>query len=119
MKLKNFDLKEFDSPDLPNSGKNMDKEFLRNLDELRTACGFPFVVTSGYRTQYYNTKVGGVANSAHTRGLAVDIACVDSHRRYLIVYNAPLFGITRIGIGKNFIHLDMDRNLVSSVIWLY
>jgi len=40
--MKYFKIKEFDSPDLKGSGKNMDINFLRFLDELRKRCGFPF-----------------------------------------------------------------------------
>lgn len=119
MELQFFKLSEFDSPDLPNSGINMDKDFLTRLDALRGLCGFPFIVTSGFRTQFYNTKIGGVANSAHTRGVAVDIACVDSRRRFIIINNAVACGFTRIGIGSNFIHLDTDISLNQDVIWLY
>ena len=46
--MKHFKLEEFDSPDMPGSGQNMDVEFLEKLDMLRGACGFPFKINSGY-----------------------------------------------------------------------
>lgn len=43
------------------------------LDPLRRMYGKPIVITSGYRSQQLNKKVGGVANSWHTQGNAADI----------------------------------------------
>lgn len=43
------------------------------LDPLRRLYGKPIVITSGYRCQELNKKVGGVANSWHTQGNAADI----------------------------------------------
>ena len=73
--MKYFRIKEFDS-DIKGSGKNMDINFLRFIDELRKRCEFPFIVTSGYRTPEHNKRVGGIENSAHTKGLACDIAMI-------------------------------------------
>lgn len=43
------------------------------LDEIREKFGAPIVINSGYRTAEVNKAVGGVVNSWHTKGLAVDI----------------------------------------------
>lgn len=43
------------------------------LDALREAWGSGIRVTSGYRCQALNRAVGGVANSAHLYGNAVDL----------------------------------------------
>lgn len=43
------------------------------LDVIRTAWGQPIVVTSGYRSAELNARVGGVLNSAHMVGKAVDV----------------------------------------------
>ena len=58
--MRNFNLKEFDSPDLSGSGLNMDKDFLSMLDNARDIAKTPFKITSGYRTKEHNVKVGGV-----------------------------------------------------------
>jgi zinc D-Ala-D-Ala carboxypeptidase len=42
------------------------------LELARKALGKPIIITSGYRCPVLNAKVGGVATSAHTQGLAVD-----------------------------------------------
>lgn len=115
--LKYFKISEFDSPDLPNSGVNMDKDFLRLLDKLRERVGFPMIVNSGFRTHYHNRKVGGVASSSHTRGLAVDIKIKGNYERFKIVSEALKLGINRIGVYKTFVHLDVDKSLVENVIW--
>lgn len=77
------------------------------------------LVTSGYRCEKHNKEIGGSKTSSHLKGLAVDVACKTSLLRHKIIYTANYFGINRIGIGKNYIHLDMDKNKVSKVIWLY
>ena len=43
------------------------------LDPLRLAWGSPILVNSGYRSFAVNKAVGGVANSQHMKGQAVDI----------------------------------------------
>ncbi len=114
-----FKSKEFDSPDKPGSGARMDPDFVRELDSLRHRLGFPLVINSGYRTTDHNTSVGGKADSAHTKGLAVDIKCHDSRTRFRIVVEAAFMGFTRIGVAKTFIHLDADDTKPRSVMWLY
>ncbi len=47
MSLKHFTREEFDCQ--VTGTNNMEMEFLEKLDELRAYCGFPFVITSGYR----------------------------------------------------------------------
>lgn len=117
-KYRHFKLSEFDSPDIPNSGVNMDFDFLDKLDKLRHMCGFPFVVNSGYRSKAYNQVVRGEYNSAHLRGLAVDIRCKTSFERFTIVQNALKLGFKRIGIYPTFVHLDCDTSLVENVLFL-
>ncbi len=47
MNLKNFKLSEFDSPDLPGSGSNMNPNFLQMLDEARDLAGVPYEAMQG------------------------------------------------------------------------
>ncbi len=120
IKLDHFDLEEFDSPDSPGSGKdNMNNGFLVMIDEARDIADISFVVNSGFRTKEYNKKVGGVSNSAHTLGLAADIACTDSTKRFIIINALLLSGCTRIGVAKTFIHADIDPTKTQDVIWVY
>ena len=83
MKLtKNFKLEEF-TYSLTASRLKIDnsvpEELMPNiqltavkLELVRIALGRPIIITSGYRCPALNARVGGAANSAHTKGLAVD-----------------------------------------------
>lgn len=43
------------------------------LDSIRNSIGVPMIINSGYRTKEHNTRVGGVPNSQHLLGSAVDV----------------------------------------------
>ena len=120
LELKYFKLSEFDSPDEPGSGSNMDKKFLEKLDYARHNAGVPFRINSGYRTKRWNDKIlQARIGSSHKKGLAVDIHCIGSRNRALIIKSLMDVGINRIGIGKTFIHCDVDNIKDQDVIWLY
>lgn len=114
-----FTPREFDSPDEPGSGMNMDLAFLMKLDLLRSRCGFPISVRSGFRTAAHNAKVGGVDSSAHTEGKAADLQSESSTARFKLLSEALRIGFQRIGIGATFIHLDDDETKPQQVAWLY
>jgi uncharacterized protein YcbK (DUF882 family) len=117
--MKYFTLDEFDSPDLPNSGINMDANFLSMLDDARHMADIPFKINSGYRTQEHNSKVGGKDKSSHIVGKAADISCSTSRERWIIITALQDAGFNRIGIANNFIHVDSDENKSPNVIWTY
>ena len=118
--VKHFKSSEFDSPDEPGSALfRMHREIVGPLDYIRENCGFPLIVTSGFRTLAHNDQVGGVDGSAHTEGYAADLACRTSQQRYKIIYYAMEIGIRRIGIAKTFVHLDTSPFLPAEVTWLY
>ena len=117
--MKYFKLSEFDSPDLVGSGEAMDMDFLSRLDQARSLCDIPFRITSGYRSEAHNRKVGGVSDSSHKKGLAADIACTNSSARHIIVTALLKVGLNRIGIADTFIHVDMDSSKPANVIWTY
>lgn len=86
---------------------DMDDEFMKRLQELRTVCGFPFVVTSGYRCPGHNARVNG--GPAHPAGKAADIA-TSGGQAFALVGMAKQFGFTGLGVcqkeANRFIHLD-------------
>jgi len=118
MNLNYFSLSEFDCPSLPNSGQNMDSNFLTKLESAREIAGIPFRITSGYRTKEHNAEVGGVPNSSHLIGVAADIAVGGGHDRYVILSALIKAGFRRIGVAKTFIHCDTDGSKPDSV-WTY
>jgi len=119
MNLKYFNISEFDSPDMPGSGSNMDPTLLDLLDQLREHFGKPIRISSGYRSQSHNKKVGGVDGSSHLYGYAVDIICSASRDRHRILQLAMDLGINRIGIANSFIHLDNDPKKPENCVWTY
>ena len=118
MALKYFKLSEFD--DAPGTGKNMKRDFLKKLDKARELSGCSYVISSGFRSEETNKRVGGVPNSSHLKGCAADIVCKDSGTRQKIISGLIKAGFTRIGISKkgNFIHCDTDKDKTDA-IWLY
>jgi hypothetical protein len=118
MNFKFFSLSEFDCPSLPNSGKNMDINFLYKLEHARELAGIPFKITSGYRTKERNEQVGGVPNSSHLIGVAADIAVGSGNERYVILNALIKAGFKRLGVAKTFIHCDLDDSKPNSV-WTY
>jgi uncharacterized protein YcbK (DUF882 family) len=86
------------------------------LDSMREEDGRPMRITSGFRTVPHNAQIGGVPNSAHLRGLAVDIACPDSAYRYKIITMALKRGVTRFEIAPAHVHIDIDPTLPKNVM---
>ena len=98
----------------------LNEDFRRLLDKMRGECGFPFIIESGLRTQAENDALkDSVSDSAHLSGLSADIRCTTSIQRFKMVQVALSNGVTRIGIGKNFIHIDIDKTKPQNVIWHY
>lgn len=112
-------LQYFKAAEFGGYADKMDREFLSLLDECRALAGVPFRLNSHYRSPERNASVGGVKDSAHTRGYAVDIHCPTSGMRHKIVQAALEVGFTRIGIGSTFVHLDADPSLPQNVMWTY
>ena len=114
---RHFTSEEFDSKDKRGTGMLMDKKFIEQLQKAREIAGIPFIINSGYRTKEYNKFVGGVPNSAHTKGKACDIAIKNDRERYIVLNALILAGFNRIGVYKTFIHCDNDNSLPMRVIW--
>lgn len=99
----------------------MDPWLLQLIDRARERAGVPFVITSGYRCPTHNRNVGGVADSAHVYGLAVDIRTATSQARFAVVKALLSLSARRIGISfkGNFVHVDVDEGKPQDVIWPY
>lgn len=114
---KYYNLNAFDSPDLPNSYINMNQKVIDVLDNLTELSGIHFMVNSGYRTLEHNMLVGGIVNSEHTKGNAIDIHVSDAATRYIVIKNLLLLNVSRIGVYNLFIHFDVSSVKPQNVIW--
>ena len=106
----------------PCCGKcDMSSELLEILDQIRNSLGRPVIITSGYRCSKHNATLdNSVSDSAHTSGLAVDISCRSSRDKYEILQEAMIRGsVTRVGIGRSFIHIDVDSSKPQRLVWTY
>lgn len=97
----------------------LNPDLVKMLDKAREIAGVPFKITSGKRTKAQNTNAGGVEDSAHLLGLAVDIASPTSDVRFKIFNALVAVGFTRLGIGETFIHADIDKDKAQNIIWHY
>lgn len=97
----------------------MNHDLLAKLDIAREMCGFPFKITSSWRSEEHNAKIGGVKSSAHLSGNAVDLSCKNATTRMYMIEALLTAGFNRIGVSKNFIHVDVDEELPQNVMWTY
>jgi len=97
----------------------IESRLIELLDALREHMGKPIVITSAYRCHVHNRRIGGVPNSAHVRGYAVDVKCTNSLDRQKMLEFLLSRGVERIGIHPAFIHFDLDPNKPSPRVWLY
>ena len=114
-----FTQKDFDNCNPPCKLEEMDEKFMKKLDIARQIAKIPFIATSGFRSQIWEQEQGRDGTSSHTKGLAIDLKAQDSINRYKLINSLLSVGLNRIGIGKNFIHVDIDKDKPSNVIWHY
>jgi len=78
------------------------------LEEARKRLGAPIRLTSIFRSEAYNRRIGGVKNSSHCRFNAAD--CVTEHpaKLYLLLMDMRREGMFKGGLGlyRSFVHLD-------------
>ena len=117
--MRYFTYDEFDSPDAPGSGQEMQPQFLEMLDDARELSGVPFIVNSGFRTPEHNRAVGGTPDSAHLTGWAADIRATSSNRRWMIIEALIQVGFNRIGVADSFVHVDCSPYKAENIMWLY
>ena len=98
--------------------ENLKPELVEKLTRAELIAGTGFSITSGFRTEEENVKVGGVNGSSHLTGEAADIACTNSMRRMRIVQALLLTGFKRIGIAPDHIHCDISKTRAQDVLFL-
>jgi len=82
---------EFDSPDLPGSGIYMKPSVIERLESMTRELGYKLTISSGFRTAAHNRKVGGVVNSRHLSGRAVDIDTIPSNHAQVLAIAKKYF----------------------------
>ena len=115
LQLTYFDLSDFDCKETGNN--EMDHTFLKELDELRRQCGFPFNISSGYRDPSHSEERDKAKPGAHSDGIAADIKVANGAQRYIIAQKAIGMGFSGIGVSKSFVHVDMRPT--TQVLWTY
>jgi uncharacterized protein YcbK (DUF882 family) len=110
-----FTLDEFDCQE---TGENeIQLEFVAKLDHLRMNCGFPFRITSGYRSPTHSIEAAKKRPGTHAKGIASDIQVADGFQRMILVKNAIELGFTGIGVAAGFVHVDTREG--DPVMWTY
>ena len=97
---------------------NINMQLVAALDMARKDAGIPIRISSGCRCKAHNARVGGVPDSAHVGGYAVDIQITNSADRIRIV-KALMRYFDRIGIDKQFVHVDIDPSKPGPAMWVY
>jgi len=113
--FKYFKIEDFDCQE---TGENqMSEEFIHELDKLREACGFPFIITSGFRSEEHSIEARKDSPGMHTKGIAADIKVTGGAQRRLLVTKALEQGFGGVGVEKRFIHVDTRDT--TPVLWCY
>lgn len=121
LRLKFFQPAEFNHPD------QMDRDFLKRLDELRKRAGIGIVVNSDYRTAEHNREVGGKENSAHLTGKAADIAPLTNDESSWMLLLSTILEMWRegdwpglgLGLYRGHYHVDSHPDVKRPAIWVH
>lgn len=101
----------------------IDDRIVELCEMIRASWGEPLTVTSGVRLKVENDLLvaQGKASptSSHLKGLACDVYCASSWKRWKAINTLLANGVTRIGIARNFIHFDIDKDKAQHAIWTY
>lgn len=108
---KNFQYKEFDCHGQGCCSTTIiDEKLVEYVQQIRDHFGKPVTITSPYRCEVHNRRVGGATKSYHMRGQAADIVVQGISSREVAKY-AESIGILGIGLYETskdgyFTHID-------------
>ena len=87
---------------------DMNETLIRNADKVREHFGAPITVSSGRRCVSNNTRVGGVSNSRHLYGKAMDFCVNGKSSATVLAYVQSLPDIAySYAIDGSFVHMDV------------
>lgn len=95
-----------------------DAELLMRIGDAENIIGRALEITDGYRCPVGNRLAGGHRTTPHLDGHAAHIRAAQSHHRYAVLRAVIQAGFRRIGIGADFIHVDIRRT-GRGAVWLY
>ncbi len=85
------------------------EKLMRIADQVRDHFDNPMTVSSGVRCETHNKKVGGVANSRHISGKAMDFRVDGFSADMVLAYVHQQSGIHyAYAIDRDFVHMDVD-----------
>lgn len=116
---KNFNIREFMCKD----GTHVPDIYIANvatlaymLEQIRLVFNRPIYITSGYRTNTHNTKVGGSVQSWHLQAKAVDFYILGIDPAQIGIAIQTLWERNKIlhgglGVYSNFVHYDLRGHI--------
>ena len=87
----------------------VNRKLLITLEKLRLRVGVPIIITSGYRCPKHNKEVGGVSNSQHLYGNAIDIK-IKTYSPAQVAKLAEECGFTWTKVYSTWTHIDIREN---------
>ena len=100
-------------------GRNDIKDELAyKVQKVRDILGKSIRINSGIRCIRHNGNIGASETSSHVDGWAADLQTKGSAARYEML-KAVMQVFDRVGIAKNFIHVDVDATKTAGVVWTY
>ena len=106
--VKYFTPGEFDCKCGCGCDTQVDPRLLRLADQVRSHFGAPCIISSGVRCEKHNKAVGGVSDSRHLQGKAMDFCIKGSSATKTLAYVQSLPGVRyTYAIDKNYVHMDV------------
>lgn len=86
----------------------MQEKVVKAADKVREHFGKPMTVSSGIRCTRHNAAVGGVSNSRHLQGKAIDFCISGFSASSVLAYVQTLTEIRyTYAINSNYVHMDI------------
>lgn len=108
---------------------DLDPDLIMAVRLIEDKLGIEFWINRGVSCSDCNKKVGGTENSSHIpkwvnsrgelRAHAIDAHVVNNRIRAEVIYMLKELSIVRVGVGKNYLHIDNNPYKSKPRIWTY